>query len=235
MFASIIIPTKNEAKLLPRLFASLAKQSKNVVREVIVADAHSTDATRVLAERFGAKIVDGGLPGVGRNRGAAHAREEWLCFFDADMELPHAHTLADALKAFEARQADFGTLRLVPDHPSFINTIYHTGYHLFVKLTAPWVPHIAGGCFFVRRSWFERAGGFDESVVFAEDMEFAQRLQRLGAKFAYLDEQKMRISTRRLERDGYGAIAYRFLRAEWYMRTRGAIRKELFPYGFEHV
>ncbi len=233
MTLSIVIPAKNEQVLLPQLLQAIQAQ-QGVQIEVIVADAHSTDSTREKASALGAKIVDGGMPGPGRNMGAKHATGDWLCFHDADMLPLDNHFYERALKAFTEQGADFGTVRLVPDEKTTKDLFLHWLYHLNTKLTARFFPHIAGGCFFVKRAWHERTGGFDETVVFAEDMEYAQRLKAQGAKFAYLDEPRIQISVRRLKKDGYARISGRFIYAEYYMRFHGPIRKDLFAYSFDH-
>ncbi|HRP68451.1 MAG TPA: glycosyltransferase, partial [Turneriella sp.] len=62
---SVVIPALNEERDLPELLSSLKAQSfRNF--EVIVADAGSKDKTREIAQEFGARVVDGGMPGVGR-------------------------------------------------------------------------------------------------------------------------------------------------------------------------
>ncbi len=233
MQLSIVIPAKNEAGTLPRFLEALARQ-RGVEFEVIVADADSTDATRAIAASFGARVVDGGMPGPGRNAGARVARGEWFCFHDADMVPLSDSYYESALRSLEARGADLGTTRLVPDKGGWKNLAYHWFYHAYAWLTAPFVPHAGGGCIFVRRALHEQVGGFDETVVFAEDMEYVQRLVRAGAKFAYLPKLLLQTSVRRLERDGYLTIAWRYARAEWHMRFHGPIRKELFPYEFTY-
>jgi len=84
---SIIIPTLNEEKYLPKLLESIKKQDFKDY-EVIVADAGSTDNTKKIAKKFKARVVKGGMPGPGRNRGAEAAKGELLFFFDSDVKLP---------------------------------------------------------------------------------------------------------------------------------------------------
>ncbi|MGB9861171.1 MAG: glycosyltransferase family 2 protein, partial [Candidatus Bipolaricaulaceae bacterium] len=55
---SIIIPTLNEEECLFGLLQSIAAQDWKDF-EVIISDAGSTDATRKIAESFGAKVVTG--------------------------------------------------------------------------------------------------------------------------------------------------------------------------------
>ena len=51
---SIIIPTLNEAQLLPKTLSRLRHRSE---QEIIVADGGSTDATSLIAKRYGARIL----------------------------------------------------------------------------------------------------------------------------------------------------------------------------------
>ena len=102
---SIIIPTKNEEKYLPRLLQSLKNQTVQPL-EIIVADAKSEDLTVKIARDFGAKIVKGGRPAVGRNSGAKIARGDIFMFIDADIVLEDEKTLENAYKEFEERQSD---------------------------------------------------------------------------------------------------------------------------------
>lgn len=233
MQLSIVIPAKNEAKTLPRLLKAIQAQ-EGVELEVIVADAGSTDETRSIAEQFGARVVDGGLPGPGRNAGARIAAGEWICFHDADVVPLSSMYYQEALMRFAQRRAVVGTTQFIPEKRGFKNVVYHWLYHLYAKWTAYFIPHAAGSGIFVRREWHERVQGFDETVVFAEDMEYVQRIVRSGGRFAYLSQPELQVSVRRLERDGYLMIAWRYLRAEWYMRWHGPIRKELFPYEFTY-
>src|SRR3989344_8910763 len=90
---SIIIPTLNEEKFLPRLLESLARQTaKNF--EVIVVDGKSKDKTVERAREFEKKLLHltvimspkASLP-LQRNLGAKHAAAPWLAFIDADSVL----------------------------------------------------------------------------------------------------------------------------------------------------
>jgi glycosyltransferase involved in cell wall biosynthesis len=80
---SIVVPTLNEAILLPNLLADLQSQTYTDF-ETIIADAGSQDGTRELALSAGVRLVPGGMPAVGRNRGAEAAQGEFLVFLDAD-------------------------------------------------------------------------------------------------------------------------------------------------------
>ena len=79
---SVVIPTLNSERLLPRCFDSLIQAAvRGVVREVIVADGGSNDDTLAIADAAGAHIAR-----AGRSRsaqlvaGMALARSDWLLF-----------------------------------------------------------------------------------------------------------------------------------------------------------
>ena len=100
MKISIIIPTYNEEEYLPKLLESIKSQDFNDY-EVIVADAQSNDNTRKIAEEYGCVVVEGGLPGPGRNRGAEVAQGEMLLFLDSDLELTENY-LKNVVEEFES-------------------------------------------------------------------------------------------------------------------------------------
>src|ERR1700751_5766012 len=90
---TIVIPAKNEARLIPRLLISLTNQdySKMSSTRVLVADANSTDGTPEIVmsfrDRLNVGVIKGGMPSYGRNQGAAQAVTPYVLFLDADIEL----------------------------------------------------------------------------------------------------------------------------------------------------
>src|SRR6266571_1855477 len=92
---TIIIPAKNEAKLIPNLLTSLTMQDYPQIgnTKVLVADANSTDGTPDIVmsfrDRLNVEVIRGGLPSVGRNAGAARAETPYVLFMDADIEPAH--------------------------------------------------------------------------------------------------------------------------------------------------
>jgi hypothetical protein len=57
---SVIIPTRDSVQDLEALFAALAPAAVDgLVRQVLAADAGSTDATKALCEDVGAEVVEG--------------------------------------------------------------------------------------------------------------------------------------------------------------------------------
>jgi glycosyltransferase involved in cell wall biosynthesis len=126
---SVVIPTVNAERLLPRCFDSLIPAAvRGVVREVIVSDAGSDDSTLAIADGAGAHIVHA-RKGRGQQliEGAAIAKSEWILFLHPEtalepgweveaesfitqetMENPRAAVFRFALEVFggEARRAE---------------------------------------------------------------------------------------------------------------------------------
>src|SRR5665213_2040400 len=90
---TIVIPAKNEVKMLPKLLKSLCGQDYEGMAQtrVIVADAGSTDGTVEVAlsfrDRWKVEVIPGGLPSVGRNAGALLSTTRFVWFLDADGKL----------------------------------------------------------------------------------------------------------------------------------------------------
>lgn len=82
---SAVIITRNEERNIGRGIASL----RGVADEVVVVDAHSTDATRDICAQMGARVMvrawDGYSPQ--RNFAADAATHDWVLAIDADEEL----------------------------------------------------------------------------------------------------------------------------------------------------
>jgi hypothetical protein len=82
LMLSVVIATQNsERALLPTLSALVAGAAAGVVREVIVADAGSADATTAIADGAGCRLLSSTLPHGARLKAAAQAaRAPWLMF-----------------------------------------------------------------------------------------------------------------------------------------------------------
>lgn len=86
---SVIIPTLNaERSLTPCLTALMEGLDAGLIRELIVSDGGSVDATRSVADAWGAQIVQGDPSRGGQlRRGCAKARADWVLILHADTVL----------------------------------------------------------------------------------------------------------------------------------------------------
>lgn len=197
-----------------------------------MADAGSRDWTRKIAYNFGAKIVEGGMPGPGRNAGAKIAKGNLFLFLDADVVLKDDNFLHECLAEFYRRKLDLATCSIAPMSERAIDKVFHGIYNVYMRAALPLAPHAPGFCILAKRSVFEKVSGFDEAVVFAEDNDFVNRSVKSGAKFRVLNTKKIFVSVRRFDRDGRWNIAKRYLLAEAHHILHGSVRREIFPYEF---
>jgi glycosyltransferase involved in cell wall biosynthesis len=229
---SIVIPTYNEEKYLPLLLRSIQAQTYKDY-EVIVADAKSTDATRAIAVEHGARVVDGGMPGPGRNKGAAAARGEFILFLDADVLLPDPWFLQMTVAEFAKRKLGSASCKIHPLSKKVVDKVFHEAFNYYMWVTQATTPHAPGFCIFVRKEVHDAIGGFDERVTFAEDHDYVNRASEV-AKFGLLKTYRIPVSVRRFDRDGRLNIALKYLFAEFHIRTVGNVRSDILNYTFGH-
>lgn len=191
---SIVIPTKNESVLLPRLLESIQKQKYQPL-EVIVADAFSTDDTRNIAKKYKAKVIDGGRLSIGRNNGAKEAEGEIIFFMDADAQLPDNNFIKRVYDNFIRSKSDIGSTLFKIDSESKKYPVAFIFYNLYVllKLISSWLkePFIESGLFLIStREAFARIGGFkDVKHGIPEDLEYMLHGIHLGMKYTVLHDK----------------------------------------------
>lgn len=226
---TVVVPTLNEAERLPVLLELLANQT-HPPDAIVVADAGSTDATREIASAAGAVVVEGGKPARGRNAGAAVANTDLLLFLDADDE-PQDDWIERALAEFAERELAVAAGQVEPLERDAANIMACEVVNLYLQLMQYIAPHAPGFCILIRRDLHERIGGFDETVVLAEDHEYVQRAAVYG-KFRILRCAPMRTSMRRIEKEGLVTLAFKYLYSELYVVTGRPIREIPFEYEF---
>ena len=88
---SVVIATQDDGETLGQTLASLVPAAVDgLVREVILADAGSTDDTLAIAEDAGARVVQGEGAAEARLReGCKAGRAEWLLILEASTSAPH--------------------------------------------------------------------------------------------------------------------------------------------------
>lgn len=229
---SVVIIALNEEQNITNLLTDLASQSLRDLT-ITVADARSKDRTRDVARSFGAQVVDGGAPSVGRNAGAAATEGEIIVFLDADVRLKSEHFLEDMLKEMRMRRLDIAavTIRGITTNP-----IDRLGFWLYNKYALLWgraFPHAPGACIFVKRHVHDTIGGFDPSVTVAEDMLYARQANAVGL-FGILKAHPVWTSPRRLRKDGRIKLLFKMLWIELYMLIKGPIRNKEISWDLDH-
>lgn len=102
---SFIMPTLNVETLLDNALSSIVNQSYPRNRyEILLADAHSSDRTREIAQKYGAIILDddGKNMEEGKRLALRQATGDYVVFMDADNELTHPGYIESAVSALAA-------------------------------------------------------------------------------------------------------------------------------------
>lgn len=189
---SIVIPTLNEAARLPGLLGRLADEA--VRHEVIVVDSGSSDATALVAQAAGARVLPAAL-GRGQQlaAGAAAAMGETLLFLHADSRFP-AGGLAQIERVL-ARDPDClgGNFRLLFDGDTSFSR-WLTGFYAWIRARGL---YYGDSGVFVRRKVYDALGGI-RPIEVMEDYDFTRRLERLGRTCCIADPPLV-TSSRRFE------------------------------------
>lgn len=226
---SVVIPVLNEEAYLPALLATLRQQTLRP-REVIVVDGGSTDATHRLAEEGGALLLKGGsLPGISRNYGAEWASGEWLLFLDADVRLP-PDALEEAMSEMRRRKLDSASCAFRPDRNEFLVRLHHrfSWEYFWLASKVGWC-HSIGAFLLVRREHHNAIGGFDHTILVAEDQDYVLKLNRVG-DYGYIRRPVVEIATRRFDREGFFKMSAKWLGIEAHRLFLGEIRNNRFRY-----
>ena len=226
---TVVIPALNEEDGLPLLLGQLASQTRPP-DQVVVADAHSTDCTRQVAELLGATVVEGGMPAVGRNAGASVATSELLLFLDADVDLD-PRFIEEAVAEFFDRGLTIAGAHIEPLERESRNLFACEVANFYLDAMQYVAPHAPGFCMLISKATHDAIGGFDEAVLLAEDHDYAQRASELG-KFRILRCMPVRTSMRRIEKEGILQLAFKYAYCEMHVVARQKIYNVPFDYEF---
>lgn len=198
---SIITVCYNSAKTIGHTLTSVREQTHGDVEHIII-DGGSTDNTLAVVAVQGSRVsrlvseADDGIYHA-MNKGIALASGEIVAFINADDFYASRSVLMTVEQAFEGSGADccFGDLCYVSqDDPTRTIRYWRSADFVpgsFVKGWSP--PHPT---FFVRRSVYQRLGGFDLDFRIAGDFELMARyLEVARISSCYISEVlvKMRL------------------------------------------
>ncbi len=228
---SIIIPAWNEEKYLPKLLECIKKQTYKDY-EIIVADADSKDKTRQIAKKYGCKIVKGGMPAAGRNNGAEAAKGDILLFLDADSQIDD-NFVKNALNEIEKRKIDIAGCRIKPLSNKMAYIFGFSVFNLWSCVMQFIFPHASGSGIFCKKSLHNKIKGFDNSIKFAEDVDYVSRGSRYG-KFRIIKNVEVFVSSRRYENEGMVKTGVKLLMVPFYRLFFGEIRGDIFKYSLRY-
>ena len=180
---SVIMAAYNAAATIEASVRSVLEQSMENI-ELIVVDDGSIDETRAVLEgiddpRIRVISQDNAGPSAARNRAVAEARGEFVACIDAD-DLWAADKIelqVQALRATPEASVAYGWVDIIDSQSRFAYSdqrVTHEGNVYAELLHTNFI--FSGSNTMIRKSVFERLGGFDESLRAVEDWEFHVRL-----------------------------------------------------------
>lgn len=198
---SIIIPTLNEVRALPRTLRQL-RQLDPAPHEIIVVDGGSSDQTISFLKQYNQQQADeGGLPvrliqsPVARrahqmNLGTRTATGDYLCFLHADTSLPDDALMVIGETLAQPKTAAGGFISLMRGP---LQTRWLTSFHNYIKtyyaplFFRPYLFFVRGArllfgdqAIFCRRQQFLDCGGYDDELPIMEEADLLLRLVRFG-------------------------------------------------------
>lgn len=207
---TIVIPCKNEARYIDNLLTDLYFQKIGQTR-IIIADANSTDETRVIASRWrgslNLEIIDGGTVSYGRNAGAKLVTTPFILFIDADVRFfKHGVVIHEALETIIYEQLDLVTLKVKNYSNDWRASTLFSLFNSINKIMSKTTPFAVGAFYLTRKETFDKLGGFPDIYTTSEDYFLSKQYH--PSKFKILDHYFGQ-DDRRFKKMGYfGMMKY---------------------------
>lgn len=234
ILVSIIIPTLNEEKFLVNTLNYLQHELEGFPFEIVISDGGSKDGTLVLAKKHGAKIFckkEGNKSiAEARNLGVKVAAGDYFLFMDADVKITRLRQFMEKSMIL-FKKSDIAAITVKADinlsEKKWQDWLGYAVLNFMIMLAnLLGLGAAIGEVQFIRRTDFEKAGGYNEELVTSEDVDMFKRLSRFK-KTLYLNEFTGFYSRRRINKEGWMRILGRFcLNFIWYsLFKRSYIKK----------
>jgi len=200
---SIIVPVKNEEKVIGRLLKALLNLEYPLSKkEIIVVNDESSDRTGEICAQYAARCLEirvfnrpkSSTKAAALNFGVSHAHGEVIATFDAD-SVPEPDALLRAVKYFEDLEvaAVQGRICSINANENMLTKfLLYEGaveYEAYVrgKDRLNLFVGLAGTCQFIKRAVLEEISGWNEKNL-SEDVELALRLTEKDYAIKYASD-----------------------------------------------
>ncbi len=182
---SIVIPTYNSEKFMPGLLGSIFREGIEDL-EVLIVDDCSMDGTLEIAKDYPLKIIKmetNSGPAKARNKGVRAARGDIIFFLDADVTVNDG-TIKEVGDYFDSNPQSncvIGICEKEPLNPGFVPRYMSLFEYIHLSgSNADKVSVFSPRCGAVRKNFFERIGGYNETYKGAdvEDFELARKINK---------------------------------------------------------
>ena len=197
-----VVPMYNASRTIVRTLESIRAQTRPV-DAIVVVDDHSTDNSRALVEGMALPNLElistprNSGPGAARNVGVRHAATEWVALLDSD-DLWMPTFIEDVTGAIAKLNADFASaggqrVKQYRDTPKVQRRAIGGDAGEAVDMTRDFwrtarrfMP-VHSSSVVLKKSLFEKAGGFPEDMRNGEDVSLWMRLWLFG-RFAFVNK-----------------------------------------------
>lgn len=233
---SVIVPSLNQGEFIESTLRSVIDQNYPDL-ELIVMDGGSKDRTSEVLARLAPHLAfwesaeDRGQSHA-INKGLARATGDVWCYLNSD-DLLAPGSLARIGELFRDPAVDWaGGITVIFDEHGERGTVTPQEPKSQKEILTPWsrsVEHVfpCSNVCFMRRSVYERLGGFDESYGYSMDMEFYTRAHFAGCRLHRIPEVLGRWRWHPASKTVKDGSAYRFLEEE--LRIAAAYAARLSP------
>lgn len=221
---SLIIPVFREEKILENTLQNFSESLlRNNNIELIISDGGSTDRTLEIAEKYTDKVVRYSgekrqTISAGRNAGARISNGDILVFINGDSYPENCESFFKMIINWAKGKGKFKNcialtcwVTVPPEEMLLKDKIFyaiHNRYIMFLNFIS--VGMGRGECQIVKREFFERIGGYDESLAAGEDFDLFKRLAKLG-KIGFVKDIKIFESPRRFRKYGYFKVIMQWI------------------------
>lgn len=172
---SVVIPTYNSERTLQLCLESIKNQTYPNV-ETILVDRYSQDRTVRIAERFNARVLSLMCErSSAKNLGGKEARGEFIFFVDSDMELT-PKVIEECIVT--CLQKDMHAI-IIPEISVGEGVLAQCRE---IEKETREAQKLSGIPRFFRKEIFHSVGGFDEKLVYGEDLDLYTRIKSRGLK-----------------------------------------------------
>jgi len=213
---SVVVPCYNEEKNIERCITSIQKEASRcfgIPWEIIVVDNNCTDKTAEIARAKGVKVVEQPIKGIvhARQKGTEHAKYEFVANIDADNTMRKGW-LPVAVYNIQKPGVVACSGPLMYEGVSktfqFGSDVFYLFARLFHRIAGP---TLQGGNYIIRRSVWEKMGGYDVNYEFyGEDTNTAAMMSKHG-KVKLVPQLWIYSSPRRIQEQGLFKTMYLYI------------------------